>query len=80
MTGEHVSDETAIPVVGMLRPRWGAPARTAELPGAAAALAGDRKADAGVDPGQLEEVTDEDSPGFGIDGCSAPNFATAALS
>ena len=50
MTGEHVSDETAIPVVGMLRPRWGDPARTAELPGAAAALAGDRKADAGVDP------------------------------
>ena len=50
MTGEHVSDETAIPVVGMLRPRWGDPARTAELPGAAAALAGDREADAGADP------------------------------
>ena len=50
MTGEHGSDETAIPVVGMLRPRWGDPARTAELPGAAAALAGDRKTDAGVDP------------------------------
>ncbi|WP_374611477.1 FAD-binding oxidoreductase, partial [Gordonia sp. (in: high G+C Gram-positive bacteria)] len=53
MTGEHVSDETAIPVVGMLRPRWGDPARTAELPGAAAALAGDRKTDAGVDPGTI---------------------------
>ena len=50
MTGEHMSDETAIPVVGMLRPRWGDPARTAELPGAAAALAGDREAAAGVDP------------------------------
>jgi L-asparaginase II len=24
----------------------------------------------------FEEVTGEDSPGFGIDGCSAPNFAT----
>jgi len=24
----------------------------------------------------FEEVTDETSPGFGIDGCSAPNFAT----
>lgn len=24
----------------------------------------------------FEEATDEDSPGFGIDGCSAPNFAT----
>ncbi|MCX2756391.1 MULTISPECIES: FAD-binding oxidoreductase [unclassified Gordonia (in: high G+C Gram-positive bacteria)] len=45
-----MSDETAIPVVGMLRPRWGDPARTAELPGAAAALAGDREAAAGVDP------------------------------
>lgn len=38
-----------------------------------------------VDPGHpvqaavreaFEEVTGEDSPGFGIDGCSAPNFAT----
>lgn len=25
----------------------------------------------------FEEVTGEDSPGFGIDGCSAPNFATS---
>jgi L-asparaginase II len=25
----------------------------------------------------FEEVTDEASPGFGIDGCSAPNFATS---
>ena len=25
-----------------------------------------------------EEVTGEDSPGYGIDGCSAPNFATSA--
>ena len=39
-----------------------------------------------VDPGHpvqravraaFEEVTGEDSPGFGIDGCSAPNFATS---
>jgi len=27
--------------------------------------------------GAFEEVTGEDSPGFGIDGCSAPNFATS---
>src|SRR5690606_6221830 len=25
----------------------------------------------------FEEVTEETSPGFGIDGCSAPNFATS---
>jgi L-asparaginase II len=25
----------------------------------------------------FEEVTGEDSPGYGIDGCSAPNFATS---
>lgn len=25
----------------------------------------------------FEEVTEEDSPGFGFDGCSAPNFATS---
>ncbi|OUC80057.1 FAD-binding oxidoreductase [Gordonia lacunae] len=48
-----MSDETAIPVVQMRRPRWGDPARTAELPGAAAALAGDRQADAGVDPATI---------------------------
>ena len=39
-----------------------------------------------VDPGHpvqtavrsaFEDVTGEDSPGFGIDGCSAPNFATS---
>lgn len=27
----------------------------------------------------FEEVTGEDSPGYGIDGCSAPNFATTLL-
>jgi L-asparaginase II len=27
----------------------------------------------------FEEVTGEDSPGFGIDGCSAPNFATSVV-
>lgn len=27
----------------------------------------------------FEEVTDETSPGFGVDGCSAPNFATTML-
>lgn len=27
----------------------------------------------------FEEVTGEDSPGYGIDGCSAPNFATTVL-
>ena len=27
----------------------------------------------------FEEVTGEDSPGYGIDGCSAPNFATSVL-
>lgn len=27
----------------------------------------------------FEEVTGEDSPGFGIDGCSAPNFATSLV-
>ena len=26
-----------------------------------------------------EEVTEEESPGFGIDGCSAPNFATSLV-
>ncbi|WP_044508209.1 FAD-binding oxidoreductase [Gordonia sp. KTR9] len=48
-----MSDETAIPVVQMRRPRWGDPARTAELPGAAAALAGGRDADSGVDPATI---------------------------
>ncbi|MGW8814972.1 FAD-binding oxidoreductase [Gordonia terrae] len=48
-----MSDETAIPVVEMQRPRWGDPARTAELPGAAAALAGDRPVDSGVDPATI---------------------------
>ncbi len=53
MTDERMSDETAIPVVQMRRPRWGDPARTAELPGAAAALAGGRDADSGVDPATI---------------------------
>ncbi|WP_238423443.1 FAD-binding oxidoreductase [Gordonia sp. 'Campus'] len=43
-------DETAIPVVTMVRPRWGDPARTTELPAAAAALAGGAESDRGVDP------------------------------
>ena len=39
-----------------------------------------------IDPGHIvqrtirqtfEEITGEDSPGYGIDGCSAPNFATS---
>lgn len=51
--GDPMSDETAIPVVEMQRPRWGDPARTAELPGAAAALAGDRPVDSGVDPATI---------------------------
>ena len=83
MTGEHVSDETAIPVVGMLRPRWGDPARTAELPGAAAALAGDRKTDAGVDPGTISParstvdaaVREEVSAVVGIDHVSDADAA-----
>ncbi|VTR08145.1 Uncharacterized FAD-linked oxidoreductase Rv2280 [Gordonia terrae] len=51
--GDPMSDETAIPVVEMQRPRWGDPARSAELPGAAAALAGDRPVDSGVDPATI---------------------------
>ncbi|MDY6811578.1 MAG: FAD-binding oxidoreductase [Actinomycetota bacterium] len=44
-------DETALPVVTMHRPRWGDPTTPAELPAAAAALAGsDAVADPGVDP------------------------------
>ncbi|WP_439030421.1 FAD-binding oxidoreductase [Gordonia terrae] len=50
MLGGRGEDETAVPVVTMVRPRWGDPARTTELPAAAAALAGGAEPDPGVDP------------------------------
>ncbi|MCK5752667.1 MAG: hypothetical protein KAH46_08170, partial [Mycobacterium sp.] len=44
-------DETALRAVTMHRPRWGDPTTPADLPAAAAALAGaDAVADTGVDP------------------------------
>ncbi|MFE0751370.1 FAD-binding oxidoreductase [Gordonia sp. NPDC058843] len=79
MTGdERLSDETAIPVVQMRRPRWGDPAHSAELPGAAAALAGGAEADTGVDPTSITlprpivnaDVRDELSAIVGIDNVS----------
>ncbi|MEO9326384.1 FAD-binding oxidoreductase [Gordonia aurantiaca] len=50
-------DETLIPVVEMRRPRWGDPQRTTELPGAAAALAGDVPKNPGVDPSTITPPT-----------------------
>ncbi|WP_168699763.1 FAD-binding oxidoreductase [Gordonia paraffinivorans] len=47
------TDETLIPVVQMRRPRWGDPERVTELPGAAAALAGDATPNPGVDSSSI---------------------------
>ncbi|MYR08112.1 FAD-binding protein [Gordonia sp. SID5947] len=60
--GEHVesrpTDETALPVVHLRRPRWGDPATPGQLPAAAAALVGgDNPVDTGTDP---DDVTLDD--------------------